>query len=278
MTITISSLKDTVTLNNGVQMPRLGFGVFKVKEGEEVVDAVKAALAAGYRAIDTAAAYQNEEGVGQAIRESGIPREELFITTKVWNSRQGYDSTLEAFEESRRKLGLDYLDLYLIHWPVKGKYKDTWRALEKLYSDGVVRAIGVSNFQTHHLDDIFEDNTIVPAVNQIEYSPLLTQEKVKGYCEEKGIHITAWSPLMQGNLDLPLLQELSAKYGKTPAQIVIRWDLQKGVLTIPKSVTPSRIKENADVYDFELSAEDVAAIDGLNQNRRYGSDPDNFNF
>ena len=278
MTITISSLKDTVTLNNGVQMPRLGFGVFKVKEGEEVVDAVKAALAAGYRAIDTAAAYQNEEGVGQAIRESGIPREELFITTKVWNSRQGYDTTLEAFEESRRKLGLDYLDLYLIHWPVKGKYKDTWRALEKLYSDGVVRAIGVSNFQTHHLDDIFEDNTIVPAVNQIEYSPLLTQEKVKGYCEEKGIHITAWSPLMQGNLDLPLLQELSAKYGKTPAQIVIRWDLQKGVLTIPKSVTPSRIKENADVYDFKLSAEDVAAIDGLNQNRRYGSDPDNFNF
>ncbi|MFS0722528.1 aldo/keto reductase [Paenibacillus sp. 1P07SE] len=278
MTITISSLQDTVSLNNGVQMPRLGFGVFKVKAGEEVVDAVKAALAAGYRAIDTAAAYQNEEGVGQAIRESGIPREELFITTKVWNSRQGYDSTLEAFEESRRKLGLDYLDLYLIHWPVKGKYKDTWRALEKLYSDGVVRAIGVSNFQTHHLDDIFEDNTIVPAVNQIEYHPLLTQEKVKGYCEDKGIHITAWSPLMQGNLDLPLLLQLSAKYGKSPAQIVIRWDLQKGVLTIPKSITPSRIKENADVFDFELSSEDVAAIDALNQNRRYGSDPDNFNF
>ncbi|GBF74148.1 hypothetical protein PA598K_02479 [Paenibacillus sp. 598K] len=278
MTITITGLQDTVTLNNGVKMPRLGFGVFKVKEGEEVVDAVKAALAAGYRAIDTAAAYRNEEGVGQAIRESGIPREELFITTKVWNSDQGYESTLEAYESSRRKLGLDYLDLYLVHWPVKGKYKDTWRALEKLYSDGVVRAIGVSNFQTHHLDDIFEDNTIVPAVNQIEYHPLLTQEKVKSYCEAKGIHITAWSPLMQGNLDLPLLQELAAKYSKSPAQIVIRWDLQKGVLTIPKSITPARIQENADVYDFELSAEDVAAIDALNQDRRFGSDPDNFNF
>jgi len=278
MTLTITSLQDTVTLNNGVKMPRLGFGVFKVKEGEEVVDAVKAALAAGYRAIDTAAAYRNEEGVGQAIRESGIPREELFITTKVWNSDQGYESTLEAFESSRSKLGLDYLDLYLVHWPVKGKYKDTWRALEKLYSDGVVRAIGVSNFQIHHLDDIFEDNTVVPAVNQIEYHPLLTQEKVKSYCEVKGIHITAWSPLMQGNLDLPLLQELAAKYGKSPAQIVIRWDLQKGVLTIPKSITPARIQENADVYDFELSAEDIAAIDALNQNRRFGSDPDNFNF
>lgn len=278
MTITITGLQDTVTLNNGVKMPRLGFGVFKVKEGEEVVDAVKAALAAGYRAIDTAAAYRNEEGVGQAIRESGIPREELFITTKVWNSDQGYESTLEAYESSRRKLGLDYLDLYLVHWPVKGKYKDTWRALEKLYSDGVVRAIGVSNFQTHHLDDIFEDNTVVPAVNQIEYHPLLTQEKVKSYCEAKGIHITAWSPLMQGNLDLPLLQELAAKYGKSPAQIVIRWDLQKGVLTIPKSITPARIQENANVYDFELSAEDVAAIDALNQDRRFGSDPDNFNF
>ncbi|WP_128657233.1 aldo/keto reductase [Paenibacillus sp. 598K] len=274
----MTGLQDTVTLNNGVKMPRLGFGVFKVKEGEEVVDAVKAALAAGYRAIDTAAAYRNEEGVGQAIRESGIPREELFITTKVWNSDQGYESTLEAYESSRRKLGLDYLDLYLVHWPVKGKYKDTWRALEKLYSDGVVRAIGVSNFQTHHLDDIFEDNTIVPAVNQIEYHPLLTQEKVKSYCEAKGIHITAWSPLMQGNLDLPLLQELAAKYSKSPAQIVIRWDLQKGVLTIPKSITPARIQENADVYDFELSAEDVAAIDALNQDRRFGSDPDNFNF
>ena len=276
--LTINSLKDRVTLNNGVEMPRLGLGVFKTKDGEEVINSVKTALEAGYEAIDTAAAYHNEDGVGQAIRESGIPREKLFITTKVWNSRQGYDTTLEAFEESRRKLGLEYLDLYLVHWPVKGKYKETYRAMEKQYKYGLERAIGVSNFQTHHLDDVLEDATVVPAVNQIEYHPLLTQQKVQSYCAAKNIHITAWSPLMQGNLDLPLLAELGQKYGKSPAQIVIRWDLQKGVLTIPKSVTPSRIYANADVYDFELSAEDVAALDALNQNRRFGSDPDNFNF
>jgi len=274
----ISGLQDTVTLNNGVTMPRLGFGVFKVQEGQEVINSVKTAIETGYRAIDTAAIYQNEEGVGQAIRKSGVPREQLFITTKVWNGRQGYDTTLEAFEESRNKLGLDYLDLYLVHWPVKGKYKDTWRALEKLYNDGAVRAIGVSNFQTHHLDDLFTENTIVPAVNQIEYHPLLTQEKVKSYCEAKNIYITAWSPLMQGNLDLPVLNELSKKYGKSPAQIVIRWDLQKGIITIPKSVKPHRIRENADVFDFQLSSDDIAALDALNRDRRFGADPDTFNF
>ncbi len=274
----ITGIRDTVTLNNGVEMPRLGFGVFKMKEGEEVVSSVRAAIAAGYRAIDTAAAYRNEDGVGQAIRESGVPREQLFITTKVWNADQGYESTLAAFEDSRRRLGLSYLDLYLIHWPVKGKYKDTYRALEKLYKDGLVRAIGVSNFQTHHLDDLADGTSVVPAVNQIEYHPLLTNEKVKAYCDEKGIKVTAWSPLMQGNLDLPLLTDLAAKYGKSPAQIVLRWDLQKGVITIPKSSNPDRIAANTDLYDFELSAEDIAAIDRLNQNRRFGSDPDNFNF
>src|SRR5690554_3567416 len=253
----ITSIQDTVTLNNGVTMPRLGFGVFKVEDGQEVINSVKSAIETGYRAIDTAAAYHNEEGVGQAIRESGVPRDQLFITTKVWNSRQGYDTTLQAFEESRQKLGLEYLDLYLVHWPVKGKYKDTWRALEKLYNDGAVRAIGVSNFQTHHLDDLLKDSTVVPAVNQIEFSPLLTQVEVKSYCDAKNIYITAWSPLMQGHLDLPLLTELSKKHGKSPAQIVIRWDLQKGVLTIPKSIKPARIHENADIYDFELSSEDV---------------------
>lgn len=274
----ITSINDTVTLNNGTKMPRLGLGVFKVQDGEEVIQAVKSAIGAGYRAIDTAAYYNNEEGVGQAIRESGVPRKQLFITTKVWNNRQGYDTTLEAFEESRRKLGLEYLDLYLVHWPVKGKYKDTWRALEKLYSDGVVKAIGVSNFQTHHLDDLLDGNQVVPVVNQIECHPLFTQDKVKSYCEERDIHITAWRPIMKGNLDLPLLVELSQKYGKTPAQIVIRWHLQKGVIVIPKSIRSERIRENADVYDFELSSEDIAAINGLNQNHRFGSDPDNFNF
>jgi methylglyoxal/glyoxal reductase len=274
----LTGLADTVTLNNGVQMPRLGLGVFKVKEGEEVVQSVKTAIAAGYLAIDTAALYANEEGVGQAIRESGVPREKLFITTKVWNSDQGYDTTLKAFEESRRKLGLDVIDLYLVHWPVKGKYKETWRALETLYKDGKVRAIGVSNFQTHHLDDLLEGSEVVPAVNQIELHPRLTQEKVRAYCAERNIHVTAWSPLMQGNLDVPLLQELASRYDKSPAQIVIRWDLQHNLITIPKSVKEHRIRENADVFDFELTPEDMRAIDGLNENRRYGADPDNFNF
>lgn len=274
----ITDINHTVTLNNGVKMPQLGFGVYKVEEGQEVINAVKTALEVGYRHIDTAALYQNEQGVGQAIRESGIPREQIFITTKVWNSDQGYESTLQAFETSRRKLGVDYVDLYLIHWPVAGKYKDTYRALEKLYADGVVKAIGVSNFQTHHLDDLLTTAQVMPTINQIELHPLLTQEKVTTYCHGKNIHITAWSPLIRGNLDIPLLVELSSKYGKTPAQIVLRWNLQKGIITIPKSVRAERIRENANIFDFELSAEDIAAIDQLNRNERTGPDPDNFDF
>lgn len=271
----IKSIADRVELNNGVKMPRVGLGVFRMPDGDVTVRAIKAAVEAGYRAIDTAAAYHNEESVGQAIRECGVPREELFITTKVWNSRQGYESTLEAFEESRTKLGLEYVDLYLVHWAVKGKYKDTWRALEKLYADGVVRAIGVSNFEIHHLEDLLADAKVVPVVNQVECHPLLNQLKLQEYCDAKGIRITAWSPLMKGNLDLPLLQELAAKYGKTPAQIVLRWDLQRGIITIPKSVTPERIRENADIFDFALSDEDMEAINGLNQDHRFGSHPDN---
>lgn len=272
-------IADTVTLHNGVKMPQLGFGVFKVKEGEEVVDAVKAALAAGYRSIDTAAAYRNEEGVGQAIRESGIPREQLFITTKVWNTDQGYESTLAAFEASRQKLGLDYLDLYLIHWPVKGKYKDTWRALEKLYKDGVVKAIGVSNFQVHHLEDILQDAEFVPTVNQIELHPLLIQQELRDYCDKHSIYVEAWSPLMQGNnLDDPILVELAQKQGKSVAQIILRWHLQHNIIVIPKSVTEKRIQENAALFDFELSQADMDRIDSMNRNRRFGSDPDNFNF
>lgn len=274
----MKNVASTVKLNNGVDMPQFGLGVWRVKEGSQVVDSVKAAIAAGYRSIDTAAAYGNEEGVGQAIRESGVPREELFITTKVWNSEQGYESTLAAFEDSRRKLGLDYLDLYLIHWPVKGKYKDTWRALEKLYADGNVRAIGVSNFHPHHLDDLLADAKVVPAVDQVELHPLLNQAELRRYCEGKGIRVEAWSPLMQGNLDHPVLTELSVKYGKSPAQVILRWHLQRGIIVIPKSVTESRIQENARLFDFELSETDMARIDGINENRRFGSDPDNFNF
>ncbi|WAH36224.1 aldo/keto reductase [Alicyclobacillus dauci] len=271
-------IADPTTLNNGVKMPWLGLGVWKTKDGEEVEKAIQYALRAGYRHIDTAALYQNETGVGNAIAKADIAREDLFITTKVWNSDQGYESTLQAFETSRKKLVLEYVDLYLIHWPVKGKYKETWKALQKLHKEGFVRAIGVSNFQVHHLEDILQDSDIVPAVNQVEYHPLLTQQEVHNFCKANNIQLEAWSPLMQGNLDNEVLVELSEKYGKSPAQIVIRWDLQNGVVTIPKSVREARIVENADVFDFELTTEDMANINGLNKNHRYGGDPDNFNF
>ncbi|GAA4715878.1 aldo/keto reductase [Brevibacillus fulvus] len=271
-------IADTTVLHNGVKMPWLGLGVWKVTAEGEVEHAVATAIKNGYRSIDTAAVYGNEEGVGRAIQQSGVAREDLFITTKIWNSEQGYDSTLRAFEESRKKLGLTYVDLYLIHWPVKGKYKDTWKALEKLYKDGVVRAIGVSNFHVHHLQDLMADCEIVPMVDQVEFHPLLTQRELLQFTKENNIQMEAWSPLMQGNLDLPLLKELAEKYQKTPAQIVLRWDLQQGVVTIPKSVKEQRIIENSDIFDFELSAEDVEKINGLNQNKRFGADPDNFNF
>jgi methylglyoxal/glyoxal reductase len=275
---TFQHIADKTVLNNGIEMPWLGLGVWKTKEGDEVVNAVKYALQAGYRSIDTAAVYGNEAGVGQALRESGVSRDELFITTKVWNADQGYDSTLRAFEESRKKLGLDVIDLYLIHWPVKGKYTETWKALVKLYQDGLVRAIGVSNFQVNHLQDILDSSDIVPAVNQVECHPLLQQKELRAFCKDKGIQLEAWSPLMQGNLDLPLLTELAQKYGKSPAQIVLRWDLQSGIVTIPKSISEGRIRENANVFDFSLSPEDMQRLDELNQNKRFGPDPDNFDF
>jgi diketogulonate reductase-like aldo/keto reductase len=274
----INNISDSVKLSNGVRMPWLGLGVYQAKDGDEVARAIKDAVKAGYRSIDTAAIYGNEEGTGQAVRECGIPREELFVTTKVWNARQGYDSTLEAFEESRKKLGLEYIDLYLIHWPVKGKYKETWRALEKLYKEGLVRSIGVSNFQIHHLKDVMADSEIVPMVNQVEYHPLLTQKELHAFCKENRIQLEAWSPLMQGQLDHPTLAEIGKKYDKSPAQVVLRWDLQNEVVTIPKSVTEHRIIENANIFDFQLSSEEIAQLDGLNQNKRLGADPDNFNF
>lgn len=273
-----TNISDHSVLNNGVKMPWLGLGVWKAKDGEEVKGAVRSAIESGYRSIDTAAVYGNEVGVGEGIRQAGIDRDQLFITTKVWNADQGYDSTLKAFDESVKRLGIETLDLYLIHWPVKGKYVETWRALEKLYRDGYVRAIGVSNFHTHHLEDLRQNSEIIPAVNQVEFHPLLTQKELLAYCQENGIQMEAWSPLMQGNLDHPLLVELGQKYGKSPAQIIIRWDLEKKVVTIPKSITPARIAQNADVFDFSLSAEDVEKINALNANKRFGADPDNFNF
>ncbi|MGG3309873.1 aldo/keto reductase [Paenibacillus lautus] len=265
---------DGPTLNDGVKMPWLGLGVWKTKEGEEVIQSVKSAIAAGYRSIDTAAIYGNEEGVGQAIRESGVSRDELFITTKVWNDDQGYEKTLQAFETSRKKLGLDIVDLYLVHWPGKDKYLDTWKALIHLQKEGLVRSIGVSNFQIRHLQHIIEETGVVPVVDQVELHPLLSQKELLGYARENNIILEAWSPLMQGNLDQPVLAQIAEKYGKTTAQVILRWDIQNGVIVIPKSIKEHRIRENAGIFDFELSAEDMAAIDGLNQNKRFGSNPD----
>jgi methylglyoxal/glyoxal reductase len=275
----MNNLQSTTTLNNGVNMPWFGLGVFKVEEGPELVNAVKTAIQHGYRSIDTAAIYGNEEGVGQGIRESGISREDLFITSKVWNADLGYESTLAAYQSSLDKLSLDYLDLYLIHWPVAGKYKEAWRALETLYKEGRVRAIGVSNFQVHHLEDLMKDAEIKPMINQVEYHPRLTQKEVQAFCREQGIQLEAWSPLMQGQLlDNEVLAEIAAKYKKSVAQIILRWDLQNGVITIPKSTKEHRIIENSQVFDFELTKDDMQQIDALNQNHRVGPDPDNFDF
>lgn len=271
----ITSLQDTTILHNGVKMPWFGLGVFKVQEGSEVIDSVKAALNHGYISIDTAAIYQNEEGVGIGIRESWIPREKLFVTSKVWNTDQGYESTLKAFDLSLQKLGLDYLDLYLIHWPGKHKYKETWKALEKLYKDGRVRAIGVSNFLVHHLQDLISEAEIIPMVNQVEYHPHLTQKELQAFCKQHQIQLEAWSPLKRGALlNDPLLTELAGKYGKSVAQLILRWDLQNEVVTIPKSIKPERIIENAGIFDFEISADDMEKIDGLNIDDRSGSHPD----
>ncbi|MFU2014078.1 aldo/keto reductase [Peribacillus butanolivorans] len=279
----VKNLQDTTTLHNGVKMPWFGLGVFKVEEGPELVNAVKVAIKHGYRSIDTAAIYGNEEGVGQGIREglkeAGISREDLFVTSKVWNADLGYESTIAAYETSLKKLGLEYLDLYLIHWPVEGKYKEAWKALETLYKEGKVKAIGVSNFQIHHLEDVIKDAEVKPMVNQVECHPRLTQKEVQAFCKEQGIQLEAWSPLMQGELlDNEVLQEIATKYGKSVAQVILRWDLQNGIVTIPKSTKEHRIVENSSVFDFELTEEDMNRISELNQNHRVGPDPDNFDF
>ncbi|WP_419962523.1 aldo/keto reductase [Psychrobacillus sp. BM2] len=279
----MKNLQSIKTLHNGVEMPLLGLGVFRVEDGQELIDAVKNAIKHGYRSIDTAAIYENEVGVGQGIQkgieEGDIARENLFITSKVWNSELGYEETIAAYEESLAKLGLEYLDLYLIHWPVEGKYKEAWKALETLYKEGRVKAIGVSNFQMHHLDDLMKDSEIKPMINQVEYHPRLTQKELQKFCRKHNIQLEAWSPLMAGQLlDNEELQEIASKYGKSVAQIIVRWDLQNDVITIPKSTKEHRIIENSNVFDFELTREDMNLIDLLNKNHRVGPDPDNFDF
>ncbi|SFB58936.1 Aldo/keto reductase [Amycolatopsis marina] len=269
-----------VTLNNGVSMPQLGFGVFQVPD-KETTDAVTSALQAGYRSIDTAAIYGNEAGVGKAIADSDLSRDELFVTSKLWNGEQGYDSTLRAFDATLDKLGLDTLDLYLIHWPTpeRDRYVDTWKAFGKLYADGRIRAIGVSNFQPAHLDRIITETGVVPAVNQIELHPQLQQAELREFHAKHGIATEAWSPLAQGGdlLGNESVLTLAEKHGRSAAQVILRWHLQLGNVVIPKSVTPSRIRENFAVFDFALDDSDLVTLSELDEGKRVGPNPDEFN-
>lgn len=272
---------STITLNNGIKMPRFGLGVFKSAVGDETANAVAWALQAGYRSVDTASFYRNEADVGRGLAESGVPRDEVFVTTKVWNTEQGYDETLAAFDRSTEKLGIETVDLYLVHWPVRGRFLDTWRALEQLYNDGRVRAIGVSNFEVHHLERLARESDIVPAVNQIELHPYLQQKDIRFYCREHGISVEGWSPLSKGRVVTDeTLTEIGREHGKSAVQVTIRWHLQHGLITIPKSVKKDRIAGNAEVFDFELSPDEMARIDALDtgETGRTGPHPDTIEF
>ncbi len=262
-------------------MPLLGFGTYKLEEGKEVERAVSDALEIGYRHIDTAAAYENEEGVGRAIRASGVPREEIFVTTKIWTDdmRKGEDGVMDAFEQSLDRLGLDYVDLYLTHWPAPKHYVKAWRTLEEIYEDGRSLAIGVSNCLERHLETLFDGGTVVPMVNQIEHHPKLLQPELVDFCKENEIVVTAWSPLMQGELLKNAdLKKIAEAHGKSVAQVILRWDVQHGVVAIPKSSKKARAAENFDIFDFKLSASEMAKIDGLDEGERIGPDPEDFPF
>ncbi|MFE5514826.1 aldo/keto reductase [Streptomyces sp. NPDC056529] len=266
----------SVALNDGTEIPQLGFGVFQVPD-DETTTAVAHALEAGYRSVDTAAVYGNEAGVGRALAASGIARDELYVTTKLWNADQGYDATLRAFDDSLARLGLDHVDLYLIHWPAPARdlYVDTWRAIGTLIADGRVRTAGVSNFKPAHLERLLDSSDLVPAVNQIELHPGLQQRELRELHAVHGIATEAWSPLAQGAvLADPVVTGIAARHGRSPAQVVLRWHLQLGNVVIPKSVTPARIGENLDVFDFALSAGEMTAMAGLDRGLRTGPDPD----
>lgn len=271
MNLHIKSIKK---LNNDIKIPMFGLGTYLNDNGRQAIDSILYALEIGYQHIDTAAMYENEMEVGKAVRKSGIPREEIFVTTKLWNSDHGYDNTIKAFQRSLERLGLDYVDLYLIHWPVENLRLESWRALERLYSDGLCKAIGVSNYMERHVDEILNNFSIVPAVNQVEFSPFLYLKELQNYCESKGIALESYSPLTKGyRLNEPRLIEIARRYDKSTSQILIRWCLQKGMIVIPKSSRNEHIKENADIFDFEISEADMLALDNLNENYRSTWDP-----
>ncbi|HWA84737.1 MAG TPA: aldo/keto reductase [Opitutus sp.] len=274
------ALKASVALNNSVRMPWLGLGVFQIRSDAETERVVRTAIETGYRSIDTASLYGNERGVGQAVRACGVPREALFVTTKVWNDDMRRSRVEAAFDESLRRLGLDYVDLYLLHWPIRDRIVSSWKVLEQLHRGGRIKAIGVSNYLIPHLEELLPAAEVVPAVNQIEFHPYLQSKRLAAYCRDKGIQLEAWSPLMQAGALLhdPTLAAIARKHGKTVAQVILRWDVQGGVVTIPKSVHAGRIAENAGVFDFELSADEMAAIAALDRNQRHGADPMNFSF
>jgi diketogulonate reductase-like aldo/keto reductase len=268
------SIRSTVKLRNGVEMPILGLGVWQSPPGEETRGAVTEALAAGYRHVDTARAYRNEADVGAAIRETGVPRREVFVTTKLWNADHGYDRALRAIDESLSTLRLEQVDLYLVHWPVEGLRRDTWRAMEKILADGTARAIGVSNYTIRHLDELLGQAQVPPAVNQVEFSPFLFQKDLLGHCRRHGIQLEAYGPLVRGHkMEHPVLQALAGKHRRTPAQVLLRWGVQHDLVVIPKSVRPERIRENADLFEFELDAADMAALDALDEGYRTSWDP-----
>jgi len=272
---------EKVRLNNGVEMPWVGMGVFRIEDNSEAERVVKTALSVGYRHIDTAMYYHNETAVGKAIKESGIPREEIFVTTKMWNDDQRSGKVKEAFEDSLKRLDMDYLDLYLIHWPIEGKYIETWKKFEEIYHSGKVKAIGVSNFKQHHLERLLNESEVIPAVNQIELHPYLIQEDDLVFCNSMGIQVEAWSQFAANQTNLlkeDILTTIANKYSKSTAQVVLRWDYQRGVVTIPKSANEKRMEENLNIFDFNLTDDEIKSINSLNKNYRVGPDPDHVDF
>src|SRR5213594_2644713 len=269
------TLGSRVTLNDGNRMPVLGLGMWQAGSGKATRNAVAVALQSGYRLFDTAKLYGNERDLGVAVRESGIPRDEVFVTTKLWNNDQGYESTLQAFEKSRHELGLDYVDLYLIHWPVPGLREESWKALLKIRDEGLARSIGVSNFTIRHLEELLRGTPAPPAVNQVEFHPFLYQKDLLEFCVRQKIQLEAYSPLTRGHrLNHPVISQISSRHGRTPAQVLIRWSLQHGLVVIPKSIRPDRIRENAAVFDFELNADDMKRLDSLDESSHVAWDPE----